>query len=98
MLAALHAVDDGVAPEAVDQAMLDFGMPMGPIELVDLVGLDVAMAAGQGLADRTAALPGRARQHFGDLGRKTGRGFTTMPAASRPGSRPAPCRPGLPSA
>jgi hypothetical protein len=44
---ALHARSDargrrGPRPETVDEAMLAFGMPMGPIELVDMVGLDVA--------------------------------------------------------
>jgi 3-hydroxyacyl-CoA dehydrogenase/enoyl-CoA hydratase/3-hydroxybutyryl-CoA epimerase len=47
MLEAMRAVDEGIAPATVDEAMLAFGMPMGPIELADMVGLDVAMAAGQ---------------------------------------------------
>ena len=88
MLAALRAVDDGVAPEAVDQAMLDFGMPMGPIELVDLVGLDVAMAAGQGLADAEPPRCLVARVNAGDLGRKTGRGFYDH-ASGKPSRKPA---------
>jgi 3-hydroxyacyl-CoA dehydrogenase/enoyl-CoA hydratase/3-hydroxybutyryl-CoA epimerase len=50
MLAAMRAVDEGVSPETVDEAMLAFGMPMGPIELIDTVGLDIAMAAGKQLA------------------------------------------------
>jgi 3-hydroxyacyl-CoA dehydrogenase/enoyl-CoA hydratase/3-hydroxybutyryl-CoA epimerase len=76
MLAALRAVDEGVAPAAVDQAMLAFGMPMGPIELVDTVGLDIAIAAGKQLAD--GAEPPRclmeqlAENH---LGKKSGQGF-----------------------
>jgi hypothetical protein len=40
----------GSTPATVDEAMLAFGMPMGPIELIDMVGLDVAMAAGKSLA------------------------------------------------
>ena len=47
---ALRCVDEGVAPEVVDRAMRDAGMPVGPIELVDRIGLDVALAAGRGLA------------------------------------------------
>ncbi len=65
MLEALRAVDEGNSPETVDEAMLAFGMPMGPIELVDMVGLDVAMAAGKALAGRwrrAAEMPGRALQ------------------------------------
>ena len=34
--------------EAVDRAMTDFGMPVGPIALLDDVGLDVAVKAGGG--------------------------------------------------
>jgi 3-hydroxyacyl-CoA dehydrogenase/enoyl-CoA hydratase/3-hydroxybutyryl-CoA epimerase len=76
MLAAMRAVDDGVAPETVDEAMLAFGMPMGPIELVDTVGLDIAMAAGKQLADGAEAprcLLQRVEQ--GQLGKKSGQGF-----------------------
>lgn len=76
MLAAMRAVDAGVAPETVDAAMLAFGMPMGPIELVDTVGLDIALAAGKQLADGAEAprcLLSRVEQ--GRLGRKSGQGF-----------------------
>ena len=77
MLAAMRAVDEGIAPETVDEAMLTFGMPMGPIELVDMVGLDVAMAAGKGLAGAHVDLPRCLLERFnaGHLGKKTGRGF-----------------------
>ncbi len=76
MLAAMRAVDDGVSPETVDAAMLAFGMPMGPIELIDTVGLDIAMAAGQQLAGGAEAprclLTRVERQQ---LGKKSGQGF-----------------------
>jgi 3-hydroxyacyl-CoA dehydrogenase/enoyl-CoA hydratase/3-hydroxybutyryl-CoA epimerase len=77
MLAAMRAVDEGVSPETVDEAMLAFGMPMGPIELVDMVGLDVAMAAGKGLAGAAAEPPRCLVDRFnaGHLGKKAGRGF-----------------------
>ena len=76
MLAAMRAVDEGIAPETVDEAMLAFGMPMGPIELVDTVGLDIAMAAGRQLADGAEA-PRCLMQRVekGELGKKSGRGF-----------------------
>jgi 3-hydroxyacyl-CoA dehydrogenase / enoyl-CoA hydratase / 3-hydroxybutyryl-CoA epimerase len=76
MLAAMRAVDEGIAPETVDEAMLAFGMPMGPIELADTVGLDIAMAAGRQLADGAEA-PRCLMQHLekGELGKKSGRGF-----------------------
>ena len=76
MLAAMRAVDEGIAPETVDEAMLAFGMPMGPIELADTVGLDIAMAAGKQLADGAEAprcLLQRVEQ--GQLGKKSGQGF-----------------------
>lgn len=76
MLAAMRAVDEGISPETVDEAMLAFGMPMGPIELIDTVGLDIAMAAGKQLAG--GAEPPRcllARVEQGKLGKKSGQGF-----------------------
>lgn len=76
MLAAMRAVDEGISPETVDEAMLAFGMPMGPIELVDTVGLDIAMAAGQQLAGGAAAprcLLARVEKDL--LGKKSGQGF-----------------------
>lgn len=76
MLAAMRAVDEGVSPETVDEAMLAFGMPMGPIELVDTVGLDIAMAAGKQLAGGAEApkcLLSRVEKNM--LGKKSGQGF-----------------------
>jgi 3-hydroxyacyl-CoA dehydrogenase/enoyl-CoA hydratase/3-hydroxybutyryl-CoA epimerase len=78
MLAAMTAVDEGISPETVDEAMLAFGMPMGPIELIDTVGLDIAMAAGKQLAG--GAKPPAcllARVGKGQLGKKSGQGFYT---------------------
>ncbi len=78
MLQAMRSVDDGLAPETVDAAMVAFGMPMGPLELADTVGLDIARAAGEALAD--GAEPPRCladRLARGDLGKKTGKGFYT---------------------
>ncbi|MBO1112352.1 3-hydroxyacyl-CoA dehydrogenase NAD-binding domain-containing protein [Bordetella petrii] len=76
LLEAMRCVDAGLAPETIDRAMTDFGMPMGPLELADTVGLDIAMAAGRQLAAQDE--PPRCladRIARGDLGRKTGRGF-----------------------
>ncbi len=74
---AMRLVDEGVAPETVDAAALAFGMPLGPIELADTVGLDIAVAAGKGLAGADAAPPKKLQELVaaGHLGRKTGRGF-----------------------
>jgi 3-hydroxyacyl-CoA dehydrogenase/enoyl-CoA hydratase/3-hydroxybutyryl-CoA epimerase len=75
---AMKCVDEGIAPEAIDAAMLSFGMPMGPIELADTVGLDVAVAAGRQLVGETD--PPRKLVELvgaGNLGKKSGQGFYT---------------------
>jgi 3-hydroxyacyl-CoA dehydrogenase/enoyl-CoA hydratase/3-hydroxybutyryl-CoA epimerase len=51
MLEALKAVEDGFAIETIDEAAKSFGMPMGPIELGDKVGLDIALHVAGILAD-----------------------------------------------
>jgi 3-hydroxyacyl-CoA dehydrogenase/enoyl-CoA hydratase/3-hydroxybutyryl-CoA epimerase len=76
MLEAMRAVDEGISPETVDEAMLAFGMPMGPVELADTVGLDIAMAAGKQLAG--GAEPPRCLLELAGknhLGKKSGQGF-----------------------
>jgi 3-hydroxyacyl-CoA dehydrogenase/enoyl-CoA hydratase/3-hydroxybutyryl-CoA epimerase len=75
---AMKCVDEGIAPETIDAAMLAFGMPMGPIELADTVGLDVAVAAGRQLVGE--ADPPRKLVELvaaGNLGKKSGQGFYT---------------------
>jgi 3-hydroxyacyl-CoA dehydrogenase/enoyl-CoA hydratase/3-hydroxybutyryl-CoA epimerase len=73
-------VAEGAAIADVDAAARAFGFPVGPLELLDEVGLDVAAAAGATLhgafADRMSA-PRHFRQMVenGRLGRKVGRGF-----------------------
>lgn len=76
MLEAMRCVDEGMAPATVDQAMLEFGMPMGPLELADTVGLDIVRDAGQQLSEGTG-LPACLGQHLSrnELGKKTGKGF-----------------------
>ena len=62
-------------PEAVDACMrLGAGHPMGPLALLDFVGLDVAIAIGESIG---AEVPDRVRQLAanGQLGRKSGSGF-----------------------
>jgi 3-hydroxyacyl-CoA dehydrogenase/enoyl-CoA hydratase/3-hydroxybutyryl-CoA epimerase len=79
MQEAMRCVDEGIAPEVVDEAALAFGMPLGPIELADTVGLDIAVAAGQQLASGISEPPKKLMElvSAGHLGRKTGRGFYT---------------------
>jgi len=74
---ALRMVDGGLAPETLDAAAVAFGMPMGPIELADTVGLDICLAVGKELAGDHAEVPRRLAELVaaGNLGRKSGRGF-----------------------
>lgn len=78
MLEAMRCVDEGLEPATVDKAMVQFGMPMGPLELADTVGLDIARDAGAQLSG-DAALPVCLKQRLDrqELGRKTGQGFYT---------------------
>ena len=72
----------GLAPEDIDACMkLGASHPMGPLELLDFVGIDVADAIGEALhadtSDPSHRPPGRIKQLVGEgrLGRKSGRGF-----------------------
>jgi 3-hydroxyacyl-CoA dehydrogenase/enoyl-CoA hydratase/3-hydroxybutyryl-CoA epimerase len=87
--AAMRCVDEGIAPETVDEAALAFGMPMGPIELADTVGLDICVAVGKMLAPDAPPSPKvDALIAAGHLGRKTGRGFYDY-ASGKPAKKPA---------
>jgi 3-hydroxyacyl-CoA dehydrogenase/enoyl-CoA hydratase/3-hydroxybutyryl-CoA epimerase len=79
LLEAMLLVDEGVPPETIDTAMKDFGMPMGPIELADMVGLDIGWAVGQELAKPGSPIPKKlqALVESKKLGMKTGQGFYT---------------------
>jgi len=75
---AMRMVEEGVPPEAIDRAAVGFGMPMGPVELADTVGLDIALHVAEGLAEITGrAVPDKLHKMIedGQLGRKSGRGF-----------------------
>lgn len=88
---ALMMIDDGVAPETLDAAMERFGMPMGPIELADVVGLDICVAVGKELGGK--ADPPRKLDELvkaGHLGRKSGRGFYPWIRAKPQKGQPGP--------
>jgi len=77
---AMHAAQQGVPTNVIDEAAVAFGMPMGPIELADVVGLDVAAHVGEIIATelgRPAPNLTRLREliALGKLGRKSGAGF-----------------------
>jgi 3-hydroxyacyl-CoA dehydrogenase/enoyl-CoA hydratase/3-hydroxybutyryl-CoA epimerase len=78
---ALRAAGEGIALGAIDRAATDFGMPMGPIELADVVGLDVLVHVGdivtRELHQEAPAYVEtvRAMVQRQQLGRKSGQGF-----------------------
>jgi 3-hydroxyacyl-CoA dehydrogenase/enoyl-CoA hydratase/3-hydroxybutyryl-CoA epimerase len=72
--------ENGASTENIDQAMLEFGMPMGPLRLIDEVGVDVANHVAETIAENFAArlrTPGLLGAMMQDslLGRKNGKGF-----------------------
>jgi 3-hydroxyacyl-CoA dehydrogenase/enoyl-CoA hydratase/3-hydroxybutyryl-CoA epimerase len=78
MLEALRAHQDGYSFETIDAAATAFGMPTGPIELADRVGLDVALHVARILSGVLRAEPPQLlaeKVANGELGAKTGRGF-----------------------
>ena len=76
MQEAILCVSEGIPGPAVDKAALKFGMPMGPIELVDTVGLDVAASVGKIMADfHGQALLDSFKVEPGKRGKKDGQGF-----------------------
>jgi len=78
MTEAMHLVGAGVSLAAIDEVAVAFGMPMGPIELVDSVGLDVVMHVSKVLGTQMEGPVGEQMSAMvarGDLGRKSGRGF-----------------------
>jgi 3-hydroxybutyryl-CoA dehydrogenase len=78
LFSAVRLVEEtGMDPEAVDTCMrLGAGHPMGPLALLDLVGLDVSSAIGEAIGE---PVPARLRELAaeGAVGRKSGRGFHT---------------------
>jgi 3-hydroxyacyl-CoA dehydrogenase / enoyl-CoA hydratase / 3-hydroxybutyryl-CoA epimerase len=81
MLEAMLMLDEKIDKTVIDAAAEKFGMPMGPIELADQVGLDICLAVGDMLRSKFGDLlpptPAWLRDKVanGELGRKTGRGF-----------------------
>jgi 3-hydroxyacyl-CoA dehydrogenase/enoyl-CoA hydratase/3-hydroxybutyryl-CoA epimerase len=71
-------LERGIPIEILDKAATSFGMPMGPVELADTVGLDVCMKVvtmlgGESTKKEAALL--QEKVHAGELGRKSGKGF-----------------------
>lgn len=78
LLEAVTMVGEGIPPEVIDKAATNFGMPMGPIELADTVGLDICKSVAEILsAALNMPLPENlnAMAAANKLGRKSGEGF-----------------------
>jgi len=76
---AFRLMDEGVKPETIDAAMEEFGMPMGPAELADTVGLDICLHAGKSLAKAAGDVEVprilESKVAAGQLGKKSGQGI-----------------------
>jgi 3-hydroxyacyl-CoA dehydrogenase/enoyl-CoA hydratase/3-hydroxybutyryl-CoA epimerase len=81
LMEAVYLVDEGIPLKVIDDTAVEFGMPMGPIELADTVGLDICLKVAENLSGHMAiSVPGRLSQlvEKGRLGKKSGSGFYTF--------------------
>jgi 3-hydroxyacyl-CoA dehydrogenase/enoyl-CoA hydratase/3-hydroxybutyryl-CoA epimerase/3-hydroxyacyl-CoA dehydrogenase/enoyl-CoA hydratase/3-hydroxybutyryl-CoA epimerase/enoyl-CoA isomerase len=91
---AMALLEEGASPRAIDKAATTFGMPMGPITLQDVVGLDTSLYAGRVV---NTAFADRAKNTrivdelvaAGRLGQKSGAGFYSYPKGKRGVDDPA---------
>lgn len=94
LIEAMELVGEGVSLAEIDKQALKFGMPMGPIQLADTVGLDICLSVAQELSEPLGVpVPDELEKMVkaGKLGKKSGQGFyrynkagkITKPAARR---------------
>ncbi len=80
MAKAMDIYQHGTPKEAIDKAAVQFGMPMGPVELADTVGLDVGLSVIKTVGIDPDGDKAKFLQKYvdaGNLGKKSGRGFYT---------------------
>jgi len=82
LVEAARLFEESATTEAVDGAMLEFGMPMGPLRLIDEVGVDISADVAATLAEKFSGrlgMPVTLTKMLGEklLGRKSGSGFYT---------------------
>jgi 3-hydroxyacyl-CoA dehydrogenase/enoyl-CoA hydratase/3-hydroxybutyryl-CoA epimerase len=89
---AFRLLQEGLAPESIDKAAVDFGMPVGPLELADSVGLDILLHVAGIVGETIHRDTPPVLQDLidkGHLGRKSGQGFyrweSDKPAKNRKG-------------
>jgi 3-hydroxyacyl-CoA dehydrogenase / enoyl-CoA hydratase / 3-hydroxybutyryl-CoA epimerase len=78
LMEAMELHQEGVPPALIDRIAVEFGMPMGPVELADTVGLDICLSVANNLAEKLSLnIPEKLGQMVegGKLGKKTGIGF-----------------------
>ncbi|BCA95481.1 crotonase [Legionella antarctica] len=78
LMECVQLLEEGYSGETIDEAALQFGMFMGPVELADTVGMDVCLAVAENLTSHFGgSVPQKLRDmvQAGKLGRKTGEGF-----------------------
>ncbi|MBP9722597.1 MAG: enoyl-CoA hydratase/isomerase family protein [Gammaproteobacteria bacterium] len=71
-------LSEGFAPELIDKAMKKFGMPMGPVEMADIVGLDICLSVAKNIsAHYSEDIPEILKNKVAakELGKKTNKGF-----------------------
>jgi 3-hydroxyacyl-CoA dehydrogenase/enoyl-CoA hydratase/3-hydroxybutyryl-CoA epimerase len=87
LIEAVQLVEEGVPAPVVDRAARDFGMPMGPVELADSVGLDICLSVAEELSGPLGVtVPARLKALVADgkLGRKSGQGFYAYDKRGKP--------------
>ncbi len=87
MMDAMERFEQGTERELIDEAAREFGMPMGPLELADQVGLDVCMHVAEILGISGGAAKGSKLVELveaGNLGKKTGKGFYVWAPDGKP--------------
>jgi len=95
LIEAVTLLDEGVAAEAIDQAALEFGMPMGPIELADVVGLDICLHVAENLpGEQPIPQSLIAKVKSGNLGSKSGQGYYRWDKGRREQKARAPAQSG----
>ena len=78
LMEAMRCYNEGISKEIIDAAATHFGMPMGPVELADVVGLDVCVKVAETLAQGNLEAERKLLQTMigdGKLGKKSAQGF-----------------------
>ena len=81
LMEAVTLADEGIPLKVIDDEAVKFGMPMGPIELADTVGLDICLKVAEILSESMdITVPEKLRKLVdkGNLGKKSGQGFYTF--------------------